>query len=94
MASAGITDSPMVMSPPRLTWIRTKILFRARETAAERTTASRTAIILSLGVRAMTEKILPGEGVATVPASNRVRVPVPTIPAAIMPRMVTGLDST
>ena len=38
--------------------------------------------------------ILPGEGVATVPASNRVSVPVPTIPAAIMPRMVTGLDST
>ena len=44
--------------------------------------------------RATTEKILPGDGVATVPTFKNVSDPVPTIPPAIIPMIVNGFANT
>ena len=94
IASFGMTDAPREVFPPLATIRFTKNEFKTKDTAHDNTTLKITPSIQFFGDNAMTEKILPGEGVATVPTLRKVRVPVPTIPPAIIPMIVNGLAST
>ena len=94
IASFGTTDSPRDVSPPFATIRFTKMVFNKNDTTHDNTTLNKTPNIQFLGERATTEKILPGDGVATVPTFKNVSVPVPTIPPAIIPMIVNGFANT
>ena len=82
------------MSPPFATIRFTKMAFNKNDTTHDNTTLNKTPNIQFLGERVTTEKILPGDGVATVPTFKNVSVPVPTIPPAIIPMIVNGFANT
>ena len=90
-----MTEGPKEASPFPFATIRfTKKALITKDTAQEIATPAMTPIIELLGDSARTEKILPGEGVATVPTFRSVNVPVPAIPPAIIPMIVRGLANT